>query len=146
MYSQTINQVKQLANQLHKTNIKYFRCPENLNHWIGLKNIYFKKKVDDKIFEKYSIIKGDITRLKEISFNTIAYDDHVSRINTKKGFLPSAIYTLPNITNEQYLSIDIKRPDPQLDSYSDTLVKENYHSVLTKISKPFSYEKMESGF
>ena len=103
MYSNKfISKAKKYANRIHKTNIKYSYCPTKLYDWIGIGNIYSNNN-DKSNFHKYSILKGDYSKIKIIDNKTISYKDHVSRIYTRKtdNLSPDAIYTLPNITNKQ---------------------------------------------
>jgi hypothetical protein len=143
-----IEKAKHMANSLHKSNIKYFPCPSNLNKWIGLDNIYLKSVNNKKeILDKYSMLKGDYSQIQIINHNTMAYKDHVSRIYTEKtnNVLPDAIYTLPTISNKNHLVLDISKPKKQIEKQAIKIVSKNSNTILTQVPEPFTYEGMESG-
>ena len=137
---------KNLASQAHKTNIKYFTCPDELCKWTGVLNIHLKQSSNKKeIFRKYNVLKGDYSKLQIINDNTIGYKDHVSRIFTKKtqNMLPDAIYTLPQLSDTNPSIQDITKTKHQISKYAKSVVSKYKNTILTEIPEPFEYEKME---
>jgi hypothetical protein len=152
MYSPYANRVIELAKQkaqaLHKTNIKYFPCPPSLIPWIKPNNIYLTNNNNRKeILAKYSMVKGDYSKIQIINPNTIGYKDHVSRIYTSKtsSRLPDAIYTLPQLSNDKPIIQNITKPSAYINQWAKSIVERHSWTILTTVPEPFDYRGMETG-
>ena len=152
--SKVIKIAKKIANNLHGTKSRYFPCPSELLKWTGVSNIYINNfpfdKVDkcaNDIIKKYTILKGDCTKLKIIDDNTVGYKDHVSRIYTikSKNTLPDAIYTFPLLSNEYPIIKNILNSEKQIADFANSVATKYNKTILTKVPEPFEYEKMENG-
>lgn len=114
-----------------KTDLALYPSP--LLTWCGLEYIHLHPDYHSnkhRLVRYYGKPVGELGKVQNLSENNvIAYDDHVSRIQTKAGKLQTAIFTKPTLSPADYHFI----------SLTDTLLSEHESKKIDAISKEFAH-------
>ena len=124
-----------------KSVYKYY--PEPFYPWCGIDKIHLNSAAEAHrplLIKKYTLLKGELNRVSFHDDRHLSYDDHVTRIKVKGKPLTTANFSLPQLSEYHYETIDINK----LPLYSDelnVLIEKNPQLGLKPT--PFDYSNME---
>lgn len=127
-------------------NQSWVALPQNLLRWSGIEYLYLSpdaEKNRSALLKKYTQSKGQFEKISIQNDSIIAYDDHVSRIQSKKS-LGTAIFTKPKLSIHGSHCIDIKHMRTSSSDIKKIDTIANQYPHLKEIPHPFDYEHLEN--
>lgn len=134
---------KRLSKQSNK---HWGELPQNLLRWSGIEYLYLSSDAEKNrsaLLKKYTQSKGQFDKISIQNDSIIAYDDHVTRIQSNKS-LGTAIFTKPMLSTHGSHCIDIKHTQTSSSDLNKIQTIANQHTHLKEIPQPFGYENLEN--
>lgn len=122
--------------------------PLPLLEWCGVQYIHLHpnyRNNHERLIHYYGKPVGELDKVRNLSMHdVIAYDDHVSRIQTKTGKLETAVFTKPRLSATSYQTIELGSAllSANESKKIDHFAKEFPH--LSDPPGPFDYTEMEN--